>query len=448
LSAGVNRRLTRRHFVGAAAGMAAAVTLPQTATAKRRWGSVKADVCVVGAGLAGLVTARELVRAGRDVVVLEARDRVGGRLLNHRVAPGVVTEIGGQFVGPTQDRILALASAVGVDTFKTYNEGSNVLLLDGQRSLYPAAAGVSDNPDFRAFLAAVPVANQMAAEVPVAAPWKAPRAEEWDGLTFADFRDQNIATANGRAIFDQAVVALWGADPREMSLLYALFYIACDGNPSTPGSLARLVAIDGGAQDSRFVGGSQLVAQKVARRLGRRVVLRAPVRRIETTGRDAVTVSADGVEVDARRVVVAVPPVLAANIDYAPALPAAKLGISAMTKDRVSALCGQLDERVKAFRNRPLEGEFPLPLARRQAPSGQRPRPRALQGPGGRLRGPRDRPPRGDRDRPRRNRDRGLLGGVFALTSLARGLGGVPRCVSDHYEGLKAAIPRILACPW
>jgi monoamine oxidase len=137
LSAGVNRRLTRRHFVGAAAGMAAAVTLPQTATAKRRWGSVKADVCVVGAGLAGLVTARELVRAGRDVVVLEARDRVGGRLLNHRVAPGVVTEIGGQFVGPTQDRILALASAVGVDTFKTYNEGSNVLLLDGQRSLYP-----------------------------------------------------------------------------------------------------------------------------------------------------------------------------------------------------------------------------------------------------------------------------------------------------------------------
>src|SRR5262249_30523357 len=80
----------------------------------------------------------------------------------------------------------------------------------------------------------------------------------------------------------------------------------------------------GGAQDSRFVGGSQLVAQKVARRLGRRVVLRAPVRRIETIGSDRVTVIADGVEVDARRVVVAVPPVLAPNIDFSPALPSAK----------------------------------------------------------------------------------------------------------------------------
>ena len=62
----------------------------------------------------------------------------------------------------------------------------------------------------------------------------------------------------------------------------------------------------------------------MAARLGRRVVLEAPVRRIETTGKDAVTVTADGVEVDARRVVVAVPPVLAARIDYAPALPSAK----------------------------------------------------------------------------------------------------------------------------
>jgi monoamine oxidase len=243
---------------------------------------------------------------------------------NARVAPGVVTELGAEYVGPTQDRILALAAAVGVDTFKTYNEGSNVLLLDGQRSLYPAATGVSDDPDFQAALAPLPVADQMAAEVPVAAPWKAPHAEEWDRQTFADFRDQNVATPNGRAIFDQAIAGIWGADAREMSLLYALFYTACAGNASTPGSLARLITTGNGAQDSRFAGGSQLVAIRVARRLGRRVVLRAPVRRIETAGKEAVTVMADGVEVAARRVVVAVPPILAARIDYAPALPSAK----------------------------------------------------------------------------------------------------------------------------
>src|SRR5689334_3686859 len=100
--------------------MAAAAALPQTAAAKRRRRRLKADVCVGGAGLAGLVTARELVRAGRDVVVLEARDRVGGRVLNHRIAPGVVTEQGAEFTGPTQDRIQALAAEVGVGLFPTY----------------------------------------------------------------------------------------------------------------------------------------------------------------------------------------------------------------------------------------------------------------------------------------------------------------------------------------
>ena len=320
----MSRTLTRRRFVAGAAGLAAAVALPRTAAAQRRRRKLSADVCVVGAGFAGLATARELVAAGRDVVALEARNRVGGRVHNARVAPGVVTELGAEYVGPTQDRILGLAAAVGVDTFKTYNEGSNVLLLNGQRRLYPAATGVSDDPDFQAALAALPVADQMAAEVPVAAPWKAPHAEEWDRQTLADFRDQNVATPSGRAIFDQAVAGVWGADPGEMSLLYALFYIACAGNASTPGSLIRLIGTGNGAQDSRFVGGSQLVAIRVARRLGQRVVLGAPVRRIETTGKDAVTVTADGVEVAARRVVVAVPPVLAARIDYAPALPSAK----------------------------------------------------------------------------------------------------------------------------
>ena len=320
----MNRTLTRRQLVAGTAGMATAAAVPRTAAAQRRRHRITAEICVVGAGFAGLATARELARFGRDVLVLEACDRVGGRVRNARVAPGVVTELGAEYVGPTQDRILALVSTVGVDTFKTYNEGSNVLLLDGRRSLYPASTGVSDDPDFQAALAALPVADRMAAEVPVAAPWKAPRADEWDKQTFSEFRDQAVATPNGRAIFDVAVAGIWGADPREMSFLYALFYIAAAGNPTTQGSLARLISTGGGAQDARFVGGSKFVANEVAKRLGRRVVLEAPVRRIETTGRDAMTVTADRVQVDARRVVVATPPVLAGRIAYSPALPSAK----------------------------------------------------------------------------------------------------------------------------
>jgi monoamine oxidase len=319
----VNRTFTRRRFVAGAAGMAAATALPATAAGKRRRRVHTADVCVVGAGLAGLTTARQLVRAGRDVVVLEARNRVGGRTLNETVAPGVITEVGGQYVGPSQDRIMALAQAVGVDTFPTYNEGNNVLVLGGQRSLYPASPGLSDNPDFQAAVAAAGPLDQMAADVGVKAPWKAPRANEWDGQTLAQYRDGQIASQGGRALFDVAARAIWGAEPDELSLLYALFYTAAAGNPSTPGSFLRLIATGGGAQESRFVGGSQRVSLAVAKKLGSRVVLGAPVREIQRAS-GVVAVIADGVEVRASRAVVAIPPVLAAKIRFTPALPSGK----------------------------------------------------------------------------------------------------------------------------
>src|SRR3954471_20152961 len=109
---------TRREFLGAAAA-GAALWLPASAPAKGRR-TLKTDVAVVGAGFAGLSAARALAKAGKDVVVLEARDRVGGRTLNHKLSGGEVSELGGQYVGPTQDHILALGKAVGVGTFKTY----------------------------------------------------------------------------------------------------------------------------------------------------------------------------------------------------------------------------------------------------------------------------------------------------------------------------------------
>jgi len=111
---------TRREFVVGAAGT---LFLPYVAAARRRR-RLSADVGVVGAGLAGLSAAREVAAAGRHVVVLEAQRRVGGRIQNHRVAPGVILELGAEFVGPTQDHVLALAAELGIPTFKTYNQGA------------------------------------------------------------------------------------------------------------------------------------------------------------------------------------------------------------------------------------------------------------------------------------------------------------------------------------
>lgn len=309
---------TRREFLAAGAGL---VVLGPSAARTRR-----ADVVVVGAGLSGLVAARRLAFAGRSVVVLEARDRVGGRLLNVPLVGGHSTEVGGEFVGPTQDRILALAREVEVGMFPTYNEGSNVLIAGGQRTLYPADPGLPGDPDVAAAVIASLGLDELAKQVPVAAPWRARRAAAWDRQTLEDFRRERIKTAKGAALFDATCEAIWGAEPRELSLLYVLAYVAGAGNARNPGSFARLIATPRGAQERRLLGGSQVIAELMAARLGRRVLLGAPVRRIERD-EDGVRVTADGVTVRARRAIVAVPPVLAARIHQVPALPASKRAI-------------------------------------------------------------------------------------------------------------------------
>ena len=76
------------------------------------------EVVVVGAGLAGLSAARALAAEGVAFEVIEARDRVGGRTVNESIGDGKIAELGGQWVGPTQDRILALIPELGLETLQ------------------------------------------------------------------------------------------------------------------------------------------------------------------------------------------------------------------------------------------------------------------------------------------------------------------------------------------
>lgn len=84
------------------------------------------------AGTSGLPAASDLVARGLSVIVVEARDRVGGRILNHPLSNGVVVELGGQWVGPTQDRVPALAARLGVELFPTYEAGAGLVSVDGK----------------------------------------------------------------------------------------------------------------------------------------------------------------------------------------------------------------------------------------------------------------------------------------------------------------------------
>jgi monoamine oxidase len=277
--------------------------------------SHEVDVVVVGAGLAGLAAARALHAAGVSVAVLEARDRVGGRTLNHDIGDGKVVEVGGQWIGPTQDRLAALARELGVDTFPTYADGHNLLEYGGSVRRYRGAIP-RINP---AVLVDVQQAqtrlNRMARRVPLDAPWEAPNAAKLDGQTMATWMRRNMATKSGRMLLELGVEAVWAAQPEDLSLLHVLFYI------HSAGTLEMLFNTDGGAQQDRFVGGSQRIALRMAEELGEeRIDLSAPVRRIEH-GSDGVTVHADRVVARGRRAIVAIAPTLAGRIAYDPPLP-------------------------------------------------------------------------------------------------------------------------------
>jgi monoamine oxidase len=284
-------------------------------------------VIVIGAGLAGLAAAGDIVAAGRSVLVLEARKRVGGRTLNQPIGGGKVIEIGGQWIGPTQDALAKLAKRVGVDTYKTYNDGNNVYYRNGVLLPYststPVLGAVPPDPSGGADAQqAIVRLDDMANQVPRESPWTAPSAAEWDGQTVESWKQKNLTTDNGKFLLDVGIEAVFAAEPRDLSLLFLLFYIASAGNESTPGTFERLINTAGGAQESRFVGGSQLVSLKVAKQLGKRVVLGAPARRIEQSHGGVSVYSDRGLVAHGKQVIVAMAPALAGRIRYTPRLPA------------------------------------------------------------------------------------------------------------------------------
>jgi monoamine oxidase len=342
--------ITRRRFVTGALAGGAAAAFPAVAEAARhrkahrrrhhrhRRKSHHADVVVVGAGFAGLTAARLIAAAGHSVTVLEARARVGGRAWNHDLGGGRVSERGATFAGPTQDHILALAQAVGVSTFATYDTGDNIYinnvdnplgLIGPQRYSDSGPLGgltgtAPPDPTIVAELTeVVQQLDQMSTQVPVDSPWSASSASSWDGQTLESWIDSNSVTPRFKALVPAATRPIFGAEPRELSLLFVLFYIAASGNEQNPGTFERNFDTRNGAQQWRFAGGTQEIANRVAARLGQRVRLSSPVRRI-AHAKGGITVHSDRITVTAKRVIVAIPPTLAGRIHYEPGLPFAR----------------------------------------------------------------------------------------------------------------------------
>jgi monoamine oxidase len=324
-----NSGLTRRKLIQAGGAGAVAATLATAApagAATKRPKPRHADVIVVGAGYAGLTAAYRIAKAGKSVLVLEARNRVGGRSYNHELPGGEWTELGATFVGPTQDHVIGLAKEVGVGLFPTYDVGNNVYRQDGMNLEFsdtgPLGAAPPDPTVIPDIALAVAQLDDMSTKVPIDAPWTAQSAVEWDSQSLETWIENNTTpNPRFRDLIQIATEPIFGAEARELSLLYTLFYIAASGNEQNPGTFERNFNTRGGAQQQRMLGGTQLVPIRLAKRLGKsHVLLGAPARRIVQT-KSGVRVESDNFSATGKRVIVAVPPPLLRRIGFEPALP-------------------------------------------------------------------------------------------------------------------------------
>jgi monoamine oxidase len=329
--------ITRRRFVAGSLVTGAAVAVPGVADAKAKHPPKhkpkpakpastvhQADVAVVGAGLSGLTAARQIAAAGKSVIVLEARGRVGGRCFSRSIGAGAsdVANMGATFVGPTQTQILGLMSELGIGKFDVYSTGNLLWYESGKRTPYTGLIPPANDPASVIELGEVvlPEIDKMAQTVPLDAPWTAPDALPWDSMTVDTWVSQNTKGSDTPKLFSLAVDAILSVLPRDVSFLYFLFYV------HAAGGIEPLVnnAGTGSAQDFRVTGGTQGIAIKMAHQLGaKRVLLSQPVRRI-SQGPRSVYVYADKATVKAKQVIVAIPPHLAGRIVYEPGLPAVR----------------------------------------------------------------------------------------------------------------------------
>ena len=275
---------------------------------------LECDVCVVGAGYAGLTAALRLTQAGQSVVVLEARDRVGGRIWTHSLADGTPVDRGGGWLGPRHDGIFGLAKEMGVGTYKTWVKGAHLLVGDGRTRRYTGLIPKISPLAVLTLALAQWKINRMARQVPLDAAWTAARAAEWDARSVAWWIERSgIRTDIARDLFESAVRGLMTSDLSEASLLHLLYLV------HSHGSIETLFSIENGAQENMVHGGAGAIAQRIADRLGPAVHLRTPVRSISQRG-DRVLVAGDEIEVSARNAVVSVPPALALEIRFDPPL--------------------------------------------------------------------------------------------------------------------------------
>ena len=269
------------------------------------------DVAVLGAGLAGLAAARDLARAGADVVVLEARERVGGRVEAVTLEDGRVVQMGGEVVGRAHTAYLELVAELGLTMEPSYVVDPGEMSWGLDEGVYVGDAAPWMTEAERADADRVEGAfARLAAEIDPDDPWSHPRARALDELSLGAWLREQGALPAVRRRHDLASLSLSCDAPERTSLLADLRKHA---------TLAGEGFYDLSVWEGlRCAEGSAAVATAMAGELNGRIRLAAEVTRLQVRGPGGVTVTlADGAEIAAEAVICAIPagPLRAVQID-------------------------------------------------------------------------------------------------------------------------------------
>jgi monoamine oxidase len=273
----------------------------------------KIDVIVIGAGVSGLTTAKILKQSGLQVLVLEARDRVGGRVLSQQTSFKDKIDLGGQWIGPKQEKITALCAKMGIEVFKQYNTGKKVLDLFGKKKTYKNTIPALPYLSLIDLQNGINKIEKLASELKLGDAKQEIQNKQFDRQTAEQLKNQIFQTKSAKASFDIVVNAIFAAEPADISALFFLYYV------KSGQGLMHLAEINDGAQQTRLVGGMQQIAEKLAEPLADNIMLNQAVRAIHQHTEGVIVETIDNA-FDARYVVVAIPPALASRINYYPPL--------------------------------------------------------------------------------------------------------------------------------
>lgn len=302
--------------------------VPVTTTARPDPGT-PGRVVVIGAGLAGLTAALDLVERGWEVVVLEARDRVGGRVhtLVEPFGDGLHAEAGGESIDDDHHDLLALVRRFGLRTERrpTDKEERGFVYAGGRRRSTASFAGGEDGRVYAEYERCTAALDALGEEIDAEHPERADRADELDARTLGSFLAAQRLGAEAELLVRADLRSEYNAEPEDLSLLFL-------AQQSAAGADGR----EAGVETMRIAGGNTGLLEAMAGELGDRVVLGAAVEEVRWDGDGVRVLVSGGRTYDAARLVVACPFVPLRSVRFDPALPA-ELGAAVAGLDLGSA---------------------------------------------------------------------------------------------------------------